>query len=346
MVLRHLVERRRLEQEEARRALGERSARLEAAPRELALERIEAERLELGCRAVAAEVELRRGRRVGRAVGGRLALPARHRALGPPRLKVGLRGGEHLAERHQRLRPPEEAAPVLVERRHVPPVSRRPRRRRRRREDVGASLEVRAVVDPLGALEVEVHLVQRVHVDEAPLRLLAREAVLVAVGREHLGEQRLLVRLRARRDRELAVVLADPLELLVERGEDRAARHRVDLVAPRAVGVLVQGRQLHTLARVRVKQRGHHLVAGNLISTLQLRGRHITQLPIHGLLENFDVLMQRARLLEYGARHRSLPSPPALQPAPPPPRPLAEASIATTQASRLGAASSGRYICQ
>ena len=287
----------RLEQEEARRALGERSARLEAAPRELALEHIEAERLELGRRAVAAEVELRRGRRVGRAVGGRLALPARHRALGPPRLKVGLRGGEHLAERHQRLRPPEEAAPVLVERRHVPPVGRRPRRRRRRREDVGASLEVRAVVDPLGALEVEVHLVQRVHIDEAPLRLLAREAVLVAVGREHLGEQRLLVRLRARRDRELAVVLADPLELLVERGEDRAARHRVDLVAPRAVGVRVDRSELDATRRVRIEQRRHHLVSRHLVRPLELLVRRVAQLLRHRLLEQLEVLVQATRAL-------------------------------------------------
>jgi len=192
------------------------------------------------------------------------------------------------------------------------------------------------------ALQVEVDLVARVHVDVLTLGLLAGEGERRVVAREQASEQLRLVALHRGLARELAVVLADTLELVVERSENAGARHCVDLVAPRAVGVLVQGRQLHTLARVRVKQRGHHLVAGNLISTLQLRGRHITQLPIHGLLENFDVLMQRARLLEYGARHRSLPSPPALQPAPPPPRPLAEASIATTQASRLGAASSGR----
>jgi hypothetical protein len=118
------------------------------------------------------------------------------------------------------------------------------------------------------ALKVEVHLVAAVHVDILPLGLLAREGERRVVAREQRTEQLRLVALHRGLARELAVVLADALELVVERSEDAGARHCVDLVAPRAVGVLVEGCQLHTLARVRAQHRGHHLVASHLVSTL------------------------------------------------------------------------------
>eukprot|EP00962_Isochrysis_galbana_P012923 scaffold3680_cov133-Isochrysis_galbana.AAC.6 len=126
--------------------------------------------------------------------GLRARLPPGNLAPRPPVVER-LRGlGEQLVQGHERLGLPEEVEPVVVQRPQVPPVPSRAGRGLWYGLDVGSRLEVRRIVDVLHSLQVEVELVQRVHVEVPALGLLAREGLLRR-RLQHVRQQLLLVRL-------------------------------------------------------------------------------------------------------------------------------------------------------
>ena len=187
----------------------------------------------------------------------------------PALLEVGLSRLDQLVQRHERLRAPQKAEQIVAQLARVSSVRSRRGRGLRERGEVRALLEVGAVVDALTPLEIQVRLVQRMHVHVPALGLFASEAHLRR-RLEHRGDQGRLGALGARRRRELAMVFAHRAQLVVESGEHgrhgalRAPLcHRGELLLARSIGVRVHRAELRAARLVRVQQRRHHLSVGN-----------------------------------------------------------------------------------